>query len=286
MKTYNKNLYPFNSRWITIDGNKVHYIDEGKGQIILFSHPPVASSFMYREFIQYLKKHYRCIAIDYPNFGLSSAIDSYKSSIVNQSNILEKFILKLNLQDICIMGHDTGGPSAFQVAADHPSLFNGLILTDTIIFPVSEYQRLSSMLGIVGSNIFSWINARTNLLVNGTYKYGIKTRKLTKEERLEYKHMFNTPKKRRQITIMLKNLKDSERLMNNVLSAFKTSLNTKPVLLIYGENDPVRKLGIADRIHKMLPNSALYLIDREGHFPHEGKPKQMSEIMHQWASSI
>ncbi len=285
MKTYNKRLFPFKSRWITIDDNNIHYIDEGKGKILLFSHPPVASSFMYREFVKYLSKHYRCIAIDYPDFGISTAATNYIPSIVNQAKLLKKFIVKMALRDIYVLGHDTGGPSAFKVAADDPDLFKGLILTDTIIFPVSEYKKISTMLSFVGSKFFSWFNANTNFLVRGTYKYGIKTRKLSNEERMVYNHLFATKIKRRLITHMLYNLKESEGLMREILDAFTTSLNNKPTLLIYGEEDPVRKLGIADRIHRLLPNSALYLIEHEGHFPHEGKPVRMSEIIHKWLSA-
>lgn len=33
-----KNLFPFESKWIDIDGNQLHYIDEGTGETILFVH--------------------------------------------------------------------------------------------------------------------------------------------------------------------------------------------------------------------------------------------------------
>ncbi len=286
MRKYNEKLYPFESKWINIDGNRLHYVDEGTGKVILFSHPPVASSFMYRKFIKVLKNNYRCIAIDYPKFGLSIANVDYKLGIEEQSKILEKFILKLNLNDIYILGHDTGGPSAFGAVLNHPNLFKGMILTDTIIYPISEYKKLTTMLGLVGGQFFSWFNATTNFLVYGTYKYGVKTRKLTKEERKEYKRMFNTRSKRKHITQMLFDLKESEGFMKKIKQGFETTLNSKPTLLIYGENDPVQQLGIADRIHQLMPKSELFLIEKEGHFPHEGQPKQMSEIIHQWVYKI
>ena len=282
MKSYNKKLYPFKSNWISIQGNNVHYIDEGKGDVILFSHPPVASSFMYRDLIQYLSGKYRCIAIDYPAFGLSQSSHDYQPSIEGQSIILEKFILNLGLEGIYVLGHDTGGPSAFGVAINYPHLFKGIILTDTIIYPVSEYHTLNRMLGIVGGKLFTWFNATTNFLIKGTYRYGIRTRKLSKEERKEYKLMFNTKEKRKHITRMLYNLKESERFMLRIKKGFELTLNNKNALLIYGEKDPVQELGIADRIHKLLPNSDLFLIKEEGHFPHEGQPKKMSEIIHDW----
>ncbi len=286
MKEYNKALYPFTSKWVNIDGNNIHYIDEGEGEIILFSHPPLGSSFMFRDFVQILRKKHRCIAIDFPGFGLSEKSDNYQPGVESQSYILEKFIKQLGLQNIYGLGHDTGGPSLNGVALRNPDLFNGLILTDTVIFPISEYAKLSKTLGIVGGRFFIWFNATTNILVKATFKFGVRTRKLSKAERLEYQRMFDTASKRKRITAMLLNLKQSERYMRELKQGFEQTLNDKPTLLIYGEDDPVTKLGIADRIFKMLENSELYLINKEGHFPHEGQPEKMSNIIHDWIGRI
>ena len=282
MITYNKQLFPFKNRWIDIDGNKIHYIDEGSGQIILFSHPPLGSSFMYRNFVKILSVKYRCIALDYPEFGLSVSNTNYKVGLESQSNILRQFIKKLNLSNIILLGHDTGGPSAFQVAIKEADIFSGLILTDTIIYPVSQYHKIQKMFGIVGSPLFSWVNSLTNFLVRTTFNFGVRTRKLAKIEKQEYYKMFSTKKRRKYITQMLYNLKQSEEFMKEIEQGFATILNTKPTLLIYGEKDPVHQLGIPDRIHQTMLNSELFLINNEGHFPHEGQPKQMSDIIHDW----
>ncbi len=286
MLTYHPTLYPFESKWIDIQGHMIHYIDEGQGETILFSHPPLASSFMYRRFISILKKQFRCIAIDYPAFGLSRAHKEYQPSIEAQSKVLNAFVEQLQLSNIYLLGHDTGGPSAFKVAIDHPSLFRGLILTDTIIYPVSEYPRIDRMLSIVGSPLFSWINAHTNFLVYMTYRFGIRTRRLSSAEKQAYSHLFDTPSKRKKITQMLYNLKESEAFMKNIKHGFNTTLHQHPTLLIYGEQDPVHQMGIAERIHFSMADSELHLITGEGHFPHEGKPEAMCELMAQWIHKV
>jgi haloalkane dehalogenase len=60
-----------------IDDNDIHFIDEGQGQTILFCHPPIASSFMYRNMIKSLSKNFRCVALDFPGFGLSRVGAAY-----------------------------------------------------------------------------------------------------------------------------------------------------------------------------------------------------------------
>lgn len=279
---YNKKLYPFESKWIALDNHNIHYVDEGQGQVILFSHAPLASSFMYRKLIHKLSENYRCVALDFPGFGISYDDPARKYSIVTQSEILRQFIHQLRLSDIIGFGHDTGGPSLFKVAVDSPELFKGLILTDTIIFPTNEYPRIHNMLGVVGSRIFRQVNAVTNLLVRLTYSLGVPTRRLTQNELKQYSRLFRTHHQRRRITEMLYSLKENNEFMQRVKAGFENQLRSKPILLIYGENDPVNKLGIADRIHKMMKNSELFLIKKEGHFPHEGQPERMIEIVDSW----
>ena len=286
MMKYDKELYPFDSKWIILKGQKIHYIDEGTGQTILFSHAPLGSSFMFRRFVQILSKDYRCIALDYPGFGLSSNVEGKSYSIVSQSKIAQDFVLALDLQNIIALGHDTGGPSIFRVAGLFPQLFKGIILTDTIIFPTKEYPKIHRMLKIIGSRFFRFINNRTNLLTRITFNKGVVTRNLRKEEKQQYYRLFNTYDKRDRITELLHSLRVNEAFMINVKSGFEHQLNHKPALLIYGENDPVTKMGIPERIHAMMPNSAMYFIRNEGHFPHEGQPERMCDIINQWIINL
>jgi haloalkane dehalogenase len=66
-------LYPFESRYVEIEGSRVHFVDEGTGPTLLFLHAAPAWSFIYRNFIVELRGRFRCVALDYPGFGLSAA---------------------------------------------------------------------------------------------------------------------------------------------------------------------------------------------------------------------
>ena len=70
-------LYPFEDRWAEIDGNLVHYVDEGAGPPLLLLNGNPSWSFGWRDVILGLRDRYRCVAPDYPGFGLSRAADGY-----------------------------------------------------------------------------------------------------------------------------------------------------------------------------------------------------------------
>ena len=73
--------------------------DEGAGPIILFVHGAVGWSFLYRNIIKDLRSDFRCVAIDWPGFGLSDATPDFETTLPGNSRILETFIQELGLTD-------------------------------------------------------------------------------------------------------------------------------------------------------------------------------------------
>jgi haloalkane dehalogenase len=82
-----------------IDGNRIHYIDEGSGPIVFFLHPGIGWSFIYRDSIKDLRSRFRCIAPDLPGFGLSPAAPGYAHTLTSDSLLVERFIQALGLRD-------------------------------------------------------------------------------------------------------------------------------------------------------------------------------------------
>ncbi|WP_340077513.1 alpha/beta fold hydrolase [Leptobacterium sp. I13] len=277
----NREHYPFESKFLEINDNKVHYIDEGKGDIILFSHPACAWSFMYRDMIKVLSKEFRCIALDYPGFGFSIPSKAYEYTIESQSKILNAFIEKLNLEDLYFLGHDTGGPSGFYIAAQKPELFKGFIFTGTIMFPTNEFKKLHNFIGVLSTWPLKIINQQFNIVVWAMVNK-LKAQKVPKDVQQHYFNIFNTKEKRERVRKLLVNLKDSTAIMITIKDAMSSKLSKKPSLLIYGVKDPVNELGIPERAASILSNSELHLIENEGHFPHEGNGERMALIIKDW----
>jgi haloalkane dehalogenase len=282
--SYPKNLYPFQSKWVTINGNRIHYIDEGKGETILFCHPPVASSFMYRNMIKDLSQNFRCVALDFPGFGLSeiAPASGYAQSIHAQSEIVRALLGFLQLESVYLLMQECGGHAAMKVFMQQPDQLKGVILTDTIIFPVSNYPRIRTMLSLINSRFFNFINAHFNFLIRALTRFGINNRKLSKEERKTYQAIFRTKEIRRATTHLLHQLVTEEKLLSQIQTSFETTFNNIPALLIYGQKDPLNKLGVTKRTHDLLSHSELHLLQGEGHLPHEGEPEKMSALIRAW----
>ena len=275
-------LYPFRSRYFAHRGARLHYVDEGQGPAILFSHPAVGWSFMYREMVRILRRRFRCIAIDYPGFGLSGTPEGWPFTLQAQSEALEALADHLGLAEAIFLGHDTGGASAFALAARRPRLARGFILTDTIIFPVQDFPHINRFLAVLGSWPFRLLNEQLNLMMRITIHLGFAAKKLTAAEKQGYLQPAGTAERRRSVIRVLTALRREKTLMESITAAFSGQLRHKPALLICGENDKLVKLGVYQRIIDTLGQVEAHLVPGEEHFPHEGQAEWMARRIGEW----
>lgn len=127
----NRDLFPFQSRFIEIEGHQMHYVDEGEGPVILFSHGTPEWSFGWRDLIKGLRGQFRCVAPDLLGMGLSDKPADADYGCAAHAARLEVFIQHLGLRDICIVANDFGLAIALSYAIRHPesvrhiAIFNG-----------------------------------------------------------------------------------------------------------------------------------------------------------------
>ena len=70
-----RELYPFKSHFLDLDGIKYHYLDEGEGEPVVMLHGNPTWSFYHRNLISALKDSHRVIVPDHIGCGLSDKPD-------------------------------------------------------------------------------------------------------------------------------------------------------------------------------------------------------------------
>jgi len=106
--TPNPALYPFESQWFESSVGRIHYLDEGERRPLLLMHGNPDWSFLYREMIPLLSEHFRCIAVDYPGFGLSVHPAGYSYLPSAQAEVVAELVEYLDLEDAVLVGQDWG----------------------------------------------------------------------------------------------------------------------------------------------------------------------------------
>jgi haloalkane dehalogenase len=281
-----RSLFPFESRFLDLGGFRIHFVDEGTGPVLLLLHPAPGSSFIYRTFIQELRGRFRCVALDYPGFGLSTSAPGHRFTLEGLSDTVGRFVEALDLRDITLMVHDSGGPIGLGAATKTPDRFRSFILSDTLAFPVAGYPLVELMLRIVTSFPFRNLNNRFNLLPRMVASIAPVGRRLSSEERRAYRQMFDTPEKRNRILLLLRQLVEGRTYLEQLELNLREKFRDAPALLMFGQFDPVRFVGWVDRLCGIFPNHDVRIVPREGHFPHEGSPHYMIEQIRQWQDRV
>ena len=193
--------FPFESKFIEVHGSKMHYIDEGSGDPILFLHGNPTSSYLWRNIIPYLVPHGRCIAPDLIGMGKSDK-PNLKYRFFDHTKYVEGFIDQLGLSNITLVIHDWGSGIGFHYAMRHEDNIKGIAFMEAIIKP-SKWEEFPSDFK-TGFKLFrtpgvGWLMISVmNVFVNQLLPQAI-VRKLSSEEKDYYAAPFRTVKSRKPV---------------------------------------------------------------------------------------
>jgi haloalkane dehalogenase len=266
---------------IAIDGHMVHYVDEDSkdSPTLLFLHPSLGWSFTYRKHILKLRRFFRCVAVDFPGFGLSEAAEGYNSSLLEQSRFLERFVQVLRLNHITIWANDGAGPRAILAFANHTDLVEGLVVGGTFGWSPKDYPSVSRMLSFVSSSSFRLANRYANLFAR-SIAFALGSRSLSKIEKMHYTKPFSRRNSRNRPLKLFKTFIDPK--MEEMLNLSLVSFRDKRVLIQFGENDAATKWKFPERWAREIPDSRTYILPKVKHFPFEDAPDQTISNFLEW----
>ncbi|WP_339847576.1 alpha/beta hydrolase [uncultured Halopseudomonas sp.] len=140
---------PPEGRFVTIMGNRMHYLEQGKGDPILMIHGlgGVAQNFSYSVMGQLAKTH-RVIAIDRPGSGYSLRHPQSSASLAVQADVVAGLIDALKLDKPLIVGHSLGGAVALATALRHPDKVSRLALVAPLTHMPTETSKAFAALGV------------------------------------------------------------------------------------------------------------------------------------------
>lgn len=120
---------PPTGRFVEIDGQRLHYLDEGAGPVILMI-PGLASTTHHFSYalMGLLDKQFRVIAVDRPGSGYSTRAKGAPADLRAQARTMIKFLDALKLDRPLVVGHSLGGGVALAMAEEAPGKIGGLAL--------------------------------------------------------------------------------------------------------------------------------------------------------------
>ncbi|WLH66384.1 alpha/beta fold hydrolase [Pseudomonas sp. FP2309] len=127
---------PMMGRCVEIDGERFHYVEEGKGPPLVMIHGLMGSSRNLTYALSgQLCEHFRVITLDRPGSGYSTRHKGTAADLPAQARQVAAFIQTLGLDKPLVLGHSLGGAISLALALDHPEAVSGLVLVAPLTHP-------------------------------------------------------------------------------------------------------------------------------------------------------
>ncbi len=271
--------FPFKENFVDFNQLKMHYIDEGSGEIILALHGEPSWCYLYRKFIPVLK-NYRFIAPDLIGFGKSDKIVNWKNySFELHLNSLINFIEKLELNNITLVVQDWGGLLGLSLLGKFPEKFKRVVILNTFL-PIGKplgsffkaWQKFAKYHPSlpVGTIIQKGTHQDLSQEVINAYKAPFPNKKYKGGAKA-----FPTLVPGKPTDAGVEEMKKAR----DVLSKW-----TKPALVLFSDKDKMMS-GLEKFFYKLIPSSSeqqKLLIKDAGHFLQEEKGEEIAAYIDQF----
>lgn len=127
------------SRFIHIDGMRVHYRDEGDASrpTLVLVHGIADSLHTWDYWANELKKNYRVVRFDVPGFGLTTNVKQTQFTPEFYNNFLDSLTRELKIDDLIMVGNSLGGYISWNYAIHAPKRVKALVLLDPAAYPLT-----------------------------------------------------------------------------------------------------------------------------------------------------
>ena len=283
-----RHQYPFESHYVSIDGVRIHYVDEGEGDPVLMIHGQPTWSYLYRNIIPEIAKRHRAIALDLMGFGLSDKPPDREYSFAAHTRVVRQFIESLELQRLTLVLHDWGGPIGMEYAVHHRENMKAVVMMNTfatVEFKVPLIFRLAFR-----SPLLSDLLVRRLHMFSLAIRYGVRDRrKMTKEILRNYREPHPDYASRKGVAMFPRMIpvspKDAAYAPIKAISELLPSFDV-PTLFLVGDKDPVSARIDPRPLARRMPDAKLRVIEDAGHFLQEDQPEEVANRIMEFLDEV
>jgi pimeloyl-ACP methyl ester carboxylesterase len=265
---------------IALHGRRVNYVEAGEGAVLLLIHGMAGTCENWRTVVEPLAQERTVIAPDFPGHG-DSAPGGGDYSLGSLATGLRDLLLALGHDRATLVGHSLGGGVAMQFAYQFPEMVERLVLVASGgLGP--EVSPLLRAAALPGADLF--IGATASLgqkaggaIGRGLAAVGMRPSADIAEVARGYASLRDADR-RRAFLATLRAVVGTEG--QRVAAVDRLYLaETLPVLIIWGERDPIIPVAHGEEAHRALPGSRLEVFEGAGHLPQLEDPGRFIAIL-------
>jgi pimeloyl-ACP methyl ester carboxylesterase len=261
------------SRTATVHGRSVSYVEAGSGDLLLLIHGMAGTAENWQSVIEPLGLRNAVIAPDFPGHGLSEP-GGGDYSLGSLASGLRDLMLTLGHERATLVGHSLGGGVALQFTYQFPEMVERLVLVSSggLGPDVSPILRAAALPGAdlfisatasVGQRAGSWLGRGIGML-------GMRPSADVAEVARGYASLAD-PDRRKAFLATLRAVVGTEGQRVAALDRLYLA-EALPLLIIWGDRDPIIPVAHGEATHTELPGSRLEIFEGVGHVPQLESP--------------
>lgn len=245
------------SKFVNVFGARMHYVEAGSGPVLVLVHGLADDTTVWEQNIDPLAQHYRVVVVDQIGFGKSDK-PPLNYRVATFSDFLAEFLAQLKIENATLVGNSLGGWVSAHTAIAYPQRVSGVVLVNSAGY--SDIEQNTNMR-------FEWLELSSLDMIRKALPYLFHDKKLYQGQAGDQAaRALLAQRIANQDGYTISRFLDSMKRDEDVLDGRLSNLR-KPTLVLWGENDTMVPLKLAERLQKEIPGSRLVRIPECGHMP-------------------
>jgi len=262
---------------IDLPAGRIRYRDEGQGKPVVFVHGYLVDSRLWDGVVDSLSDRCRCLAPDWPIGSQQMAMKRDADlSPYGIAATIAGFLEALDLDDVTIVGNDSGGAMSQVLASRHPERIGRLVLTNCDThenFPPGPFKALIPLAKMPGGMAIVGAPFRIGAIARAAFRPFAKRRIPPELIRSWMEPGLNDPGVKHD----LKKVTVGMSKRYTLEAAEKLSRSDLPILLAWAPEDRVFPLKWAQRLAGEVPNAKIVEIRDAATFVPFDQPQRVAD---------
>jgi pimeloyl-ACP methyl ester carboxylesterase len=275
------------SAMLTLPQGSIKVRDTGSGPPIVFVHGLLVDGTLWRKVVPLLSDEYRCIWPDWP-LG-SHTTPMHRDADLSPrgvAHLIADALEALELDDVTLVGNDTGGAICQLLVTERPERIGRLVLTNCDAFehfPPKQFKSLVRLARVPALLTASVQPLRLRALRRLPMAYGLLTREPVPDVVTDawVRPFFSDRAIRRDTVKLLRGVDPAD----TVAAAERLSEFDRPALLAWGGADKAFRVEWAHRLAERLPQGRVEELPGARTFVMEDEPERLARLIADFARS-
>lgn len=277
---------------VEVNGTRIHWIEQGEGDPIVFIHGNPTSSYLWRNIIPMVSAQGRAVAVDLVGMGRSGKLEGgYRYEA--HYRYLEGFMEALDLRDVTFVVHDWGAALGFDYASRHPDRVKAIAFMEGVlppIFPQPSFEAMGEEMGGMFRALKDPAKGREMVVDNNMFVEqilpGFVNRPLGAAAMEEYRRPYANPADREPLLAWPRDIPiagEPQAVVDrmNAIKQFMTTTDM-PILLLYAEPGVLVSPKVVPWYVTNVHNIETAFVGQGFHFIQEDNPVAIGRALADW----